>query len=59
MHATLGIFSLYMIEEAQLKIIQIVLENVRKKSRLLNICLSVAQGSFESPYPCSFSLPVL
>ena len=38
-------------KEVQLKIIQIVLENAMKTTRLVNIGSSVAQVSFELPLP--------
>ena len=38
-------------KEVQLKIIQIVLENAMKTTRLVNIGLSVAQVSYELPLP--------
>ena len=42
-------------KEVQLKIIQIVLENAMKTTRLVNIGSSVAQV-MNYPYPCSFYL---
>lgn len=38
-------------KEVQLKIIQIVLENAMKTTRLVNIGSSVAQVSYELPLP--------
>jgi len=45
-------------EEVQLKIIQIVLENAMKTTRLVNIGSSVAQV-MNYPYPCCFYLSLL
>ena len=38
-------------KEFQLKIIQIVLENAMKTTRLVNVGLSVAQVGYELPLP--------
>ena len=38
-------------KEVQLKIIQIVLENAMKTTRLVNIGSSIAQVSYELPLP--------